>query len=1061
MNKLTTFSWGYLLILFGILCITTLTAQPLNNHLIFDGVDDYISLNNLDVTGNAITLEALVNSTNLDNCTNGECRIISKATSINGADHHWMLSTINSSTNTVLRFRLKTGGVTITQIATVGFISENTWYHVAGVYDGATMKLFLNGTEVSSIPKTGSLTSNTSAEAWIGGNPPLANSRPWQGGIDEVRIWDIARTQTALQVNQSVELTGNEPGLLAYYQFNEGVGQTIYDQTGNNTTILGSSNAPDTNDPNFANTNPNHSVTFNLKVFLEGPYDAGQTGMTGDLLTRGLVPQGQPYFDYPWNYQGTEGTGWLPSDYPVETVDWVLVTLRQSLDPSSEVARVAAVLLRDGTISPFNITLNNSPAHLYVMVEHRNHLPILSKQLVPIVNNTFSYDFTQENSFNPSGFGQKKIGTNWMMYGGNADQVGPLSCDINASDRIYWQSVNGQFDTYNPGDFNLDGDISAADRIIYFYNNGIFSTVPKEVACQDDNRYVTSTVLDLTSSSIKLQVELAQDLPLRLCYYPATDSTQLQYGICEARAQFGTLGNEHIQTISGLADSTEYFVVIQTSQDVGNNSSDCPTMTWENISCPIAFTTLSGSTPPTEPPAGNWGVAQSDPDYDENLPYSGIFVGAANPGFFGAANTANGRHQTIRFRAEKTGAINAVTIQNRIFTGSTIHTRANNGSAAAPRYQSCLDEWASRGNPILNSNNVTENKKANKCAYHIGNFYSAGNGGAIIFQIRHDLNGAPDMVNPPLAETAVPFIPVEHPNATFPTHVLSSPANVTAGVFYHVTMFNTTPVAGSHVLLPVDQAYNMPDNTGALSLNGINYAASPNVAGQEGPFYAGHYTMRSSAMNASTWVRDPNTYGWYGVRYSSGDWSGLMAAAWDVFGTGKQFIEGNRHARQVLTATHNTTVDGIWVQHGHTANANGQPMTIALKLGSNTLATASIQHDADVKAAVASATSPWQVAASAWTYATFDNDVSLIQGNTYYIEASAVAGAGFRLNNMGNSYGGAFNQNMQNIPLNTHIQRSENGGATWTNFPNSGSYPTNRNLQMLMTVKGMPRSLTE
>lgn len=166
---------------------------------------------------------------------------------------------------------------------------------------------------------------------------------------------------------------------------------------------------------------------------------------------------------------------------------------------------------------------------------------------------------------------------------------------------------------------------------------------------------------------------------------------------------------------------------------------------------------------PTDPtPIGNWGNAQSDNDYDENLPYSGIFVGAANPGFYGAANTSYARHQTIRFRAEKTGAINAVTIQNRILTGTTVHRRALLNSSAAQKYQACLDEFAARGNPILNQNNVTENKKANKCGYMIGGSYSAGNGGALIFQIRHDVNGEPDMANPPLAQTAIPHIPVDH-----------------------------------------------------------------------------------------------------------------------------------------------------------------------------------------------------------------------------------------------------------------------------------------------------------
>lgn len=281
-------------------------------------------------------------------------------------------------------------------------------------------------------------------------------------------------------------------------------------------------------------------------------------------------------------------------------------------------------------------------------------------------------------------------------------------------------------------------------------------------------------------------------------------------------------------------------------------------------------------------------------------------------------------------------------------------------------------------------------------------------------------------------------------------------------MFYHITVYNTTPVVGSYANLPASQAYDMPDNTGAFSLNGIQYAASPVFENQEGPFYRGHYTMKSTAMDASTWERDPNTYGWYGVRYSSGVWSGLTAAAFDVWDEGKQIIEGNRHARQVLTATHNTTVDGVWVQHGHSINANGQSMTIELKLGSSTLGTASIPHDATVKSIVQSPSNAWEEGASVWSYATLDNEVSLVQGNTYYIEASAPSGAGFRLNNMANDYAYVYPEPMQNIPLNTHAQRSEDGGSTWGVFPSPGSaFHFKRHLQMVLTVKGMPRSLTE
>lgn len=537
MLRLTLLTLGMLVILWT----SHLSAQPLNNYLQFDGVDDFVNLNNMDVSGSAITLEAIINSSDLSNCPDYDCRIISKSTSASGDDHYWMLSTINYVGSTYLRFRLKTNGTTTTQFASIGAMSNNTWYHVAATYNGATMKIYLDGAEVGSTPKTGTITTNSAVPSWIGGNPPVVNNRPWHGAIDEVRIWNTARTQAQLQANKNNELTGNESGLLAYYKFNEGNGQTAYDQAGTNNAVLGSTTTPDGNDPTYINP-PSSMVTFNLQVFLEGAFDAGQAAMTGNLLQRAVLPQGQPYTGSPWNYPGTEGSGWLPIDYPAEAVDWVLVSLRASLDPGTEVARIATVLLQDGTISPFNIDLNNATNPLHVMVEHRNHLPVISAQPISITNNTISYDFTAENSYSlGAGFGQKQVGTNWVMYGGNADQEELNACDINAADRAFWQTVNGQFDIYHPGDYNLDGDINAADNIVFNENNGIYSVIPKSsdtavtapvLSCPaagyvlDNCNYTVSWTHDNpTSTTVNYDLRINGIDPGPSVVYPTTSNT--------------------------------------------------------------------------------------------------------------------------------------------------------------------------------------------------------------------------------------------------------------------------------------------------------------------------------------------------------------------------------------------------------------------------------------------------------------------------------------------------------------------------------------------------------
>ena len=64
-----------------------------------------------------------------------DARIISKANGVNDSNHFWMLSSIDTSEGTRLRFRLKTNGLTSTLIASSGTL-QTVWTHAAAVYDG-------------------------------------------------------------------------------------------------------------------------------------------------------------------------------------------------------------------------------------------------------------------------------------------------------------------------------------------------------------------------------------------------------------------------------------------------------------------------------------------------------------------------------------------------------------------------------------------------------------------------------------------------------------------------------------------------------------------------------------------------------------------------------------------------------------------------------------------------------------------------------------------------------------------------------------------------------------
>ncbi len=220
------------------------------------------------------------------------------------------------------------------------------------------------------------------------------------------------------------------------------------------------------------------TTTCDLKLILEGAYDPVTNQMTTELLQRELLPAGQPYNNDPWNYPGTEGAGWQTADYPTNTVDWVLISFKENLLLPA-IAQRAVPLLADATIPSFEADFGSSVDSVYVMVEHRNHLPILTPTKIPISGTNLTYDFTLNDSYKTSSsVGQKMIGNSWMMYASNGEQIGQQRNDINGLERILWVSDNGKFGLYLYADFNLDGDVNGEDNTIYSRNNGFFSGVP-------------------------------------------------------------------------------------------------------------------------------------------------------------------------------------------------------------------------------------------------------------------------------------------------------------------------------------------------------------------------------------------------------------------------------------------------------------------------------------------------------------------------------------------------------------------------------------------------------
>jgi Concanavalin A-like lectin/glucanases superfamily len=116
----------------------------------------------------------------------------------------------------------------------------NTWTHVAMTYSGTTVTFYINGTQSGSAVRSFPLSQNGNVIS-IGrqGTPFGCNCNFFTGQMDELRIWNTVRTEAEISQNMSHSLTGTDPGLVAYYRFDEEDGVTTADSTANgNTGIL-------------------------------------------------------------------------------------------------------------------------------------------------------------------------------------------------------------------------------------------------------------------------------------------------------------------------------------------------------------------------------------------------------------------------------------------------------------------------------------------------------------------------------------------------------------------------------------------------------------------------------------------------------------------------------------------------------------------------------------------------------------------------------------------------------------------------------------------------------
>ncbi len=176
-----------------------------NFALQFDGQNDKIGILDspeLNPSG-ALTIEAWINADSWAGSIWGAC-IVSKQGS--NPDKGYGL-TVGENGRIEFNHSINEGWKAVNTAQILGL---NSWYHIAGVYDGSQMKIYVNGILQSTLGVQGELKLAEGVVMNFADNPTWPGRR-FSGKLDEIRIWNIARTEAEIQEHMTTELTGNEP----------------------------------------------------------------------------------------------------------------------------------------------------------------------------------------------------------------------------------------------------------------------------------------------------------------------------------------------------------------------------------------------------------------------------------------------------------------------------------------------------------------------------------------------------------------------------------------------------------------------------------------------------------------------------------------------------------------------------------------------------------------------------------------------------------------------------------------------------------------------------------
>jgi len=391
--------------------------------------------------------------------------------------------TITYNYDTHIRYGFGTGSSQI-QFIVEGVITPRAWNHIAVTFDGTTMRLFVNGEQVHSSQAAAGMTPISEPVRYIGEN--------FQGKIDEVRMWSVARTQDEIQANMNKTLVGNETGLVAYYPMDVNNNWEIIDKSprANHAKITDaeilsrfiSDNSSCTNGPDGTTSCPFPTIRSALDNVTSGDHIYIRKGRYTELLNKWQLNH---------SYE-TEGPKIVIEAYPNEEVI-IDGTVALNDNNSNWVGPYSHTLDNGTSINIYKTVLSfdNISREIMTHVDNISQVFVNGRYMIPAMPMNFKNptDPTTGNPNNP------EPGTVWAGIGRS-----PFSYP--ASHTSSWGPYSEWgHDWYMPAKLeHLDNPeewaFDSANKTLYLYASDNYTPTSTNVRVRVRDRYLTFTHSD-------------------------------------------------------------------------------------------------------------------------------------------------------------------------------------------------------------------------------------------------------------------------------------------------------------------------------------------------------------------------------------------------------------------------------------------------------------------------------------------------------------------------------------------------------------------------------------